>query len=191
MVIQVDMKKMSLFRKVFIISLVLASILLFLSIWFEDGKVMAFSNVMYIFIQNMTDESKVVKITFTKESEAFTENLKVSDEGEVAYEIVDDITIIPHSAKVRAKKIFNDKPLVIWATEWHMTPVKDLEILLTPFGVKFFNYNLDIWRCAWQDCKAKEKLKVDLQLYFSQSVGCPSIRIGCGRQHKMIAIFLL
>ena len=157
------MKKMPYLKNIFIFSLVLASLTLFLSILFEE-KVMVFGHLMYVYIQNVTAKAKVVKITFTEESDTFRESLNVSDDGEAAYEIVDDITIIPHSAKVKAKKIFKDKPLIIWATEWHMTPIKDLENLLTPFGVKFFNYNLDIWRCAWQDCKAKEKLKVDLHL---------------------------
>ena len=100
-----------------------------------------------------------LKIIYTREDDAFRDSLKTFDNDE-AYEIIKDVSILPQSAKIVAKKIFTEKPLVVWATEWHMTPIKDLRILLSPFGVTVLDYNLDPWRCAWHDCKAKEKLKV-------------------------------
>ena len=104
-------------------------------------------------------------ILYTEESDSFRDNLDAlgdDNDDDVAYEILNDTSILPPSARIVPKKIFKDKPLVIWATEWHMTPIKDLKNLLSPFGVTFLDYNLDPWRCQWHDCKAKEKLKVGL-----------------------------
>ena len=87
---------------------------------------------------------------------------------EVEYEILNDTSILPPSARIVPKKIFKDKPLVIWATEWHMTPIKDLKNLLTPFGVTVLDYNLDLWRCEWHDCKAKDRLKVQFNSFLTR-----------------------
>lgn len=107
-----------------------------------------------------------ILVVCTKESDLFKENLNAlgndddDNDDDEAYEILNDTSILPPSARIVPKKIFKDKPLVVWATEWHMTPIKDLKNLLSPFGVTFLDYNLDPWRCEWHDCKAKEKLKV-------------------------------
>ena len=123
------------------------------------------------------DESESMKMTkirkyeiiYTKEDPSFIDRIKFDDndndndnDNDVAYEILSDTSILPPSARIVPKKIFKDKPLVIWATEWHMTPIKDLKNLLSPFGVTFLDYNLDPWRCEWHDCTAKENLKVGL-----------------------------
>lgn len=127
-------------------------LILFL-IWFDKKS----TDIKWMF--SYISSTPRVKIIYTREDDAFRDSLKSFDNDE-AYEIIKDISILPQSAKIVAKKIFPEKPLVVWATEWHMTPIKDLKILLSPFGVTFLDYNLDPWRCAWHDCKAKEKLKV-------------------------------
>ena len=106
----------------------------------------------------------------TQENETFRKNLETVtiNRSEPAYEILEDAKILPASARVRAKKIFKNKPLVIWATEWHMTPIKDLTNTLSPFGVKVLNYNLDQSRCLWQDCTIKSKLKVNSMINTDQ-----------------------
>ena len=100
-----------------------------------------------------------VKIRYTSEDDVFKDYLKIFDNDE-AYEILNDTSILPPSARIVPKKIFKDKPLVIWATEWHMAPIKDIKSLLAPFGVTVLDYNLDPWRCDMHDCTAKNKLKV-------------------------------
>ena len=98
----------------------------------------------------------------SKENETSRRNLRRVTEkrSDPAYEILNDITIIPASARVKAKKIFKNKPLVMWSSELHMTPIKCVIDLITPFGVNVLNYNLDPARCHMQDCKPREKLKV-------------------------------
>ena len=68
--------------------------------------------------------------------------------------------ILPASANITGELLFKTKPLVIWATEWHMTPIKDMRHVLEPFGVRVLDYNLDPWRCEFHDCSAKARLKV-------------------------------
>ena len=69
--------------------------------------------------------------TFLQGSELEEESVS----GE-AWEELKDTSILPPSARIVAKKIFHTKPLVVWATEWHMTPIKDLAYILKPFGVQ-------------------------------------------------------
>lgn len=111
-------------------------------------------------------EPHKIKWILTKENETCRKNLrKVSKKlDEPAFEIISDSLIIPASARVRAKKIFNKKPLVMWSSELHMTPIRCVIDLISPFGVNVLNYNLDPARCHMQDCKIKEKLKVGLLL---------------------------
>ena len=104
-----------------------------------------------------------LKLEFTKENETFRENLLIlvdKNRTDPSYIESDDIKIIPASARVTAKKIFHHKPLVLWATEMHMSPMKDLANTLAPFGVKVLDYSLDISRCGWHDCSRAKKLKV-------------------------------
>lgn len=103
---------------------------------------------------------KNVTFAYTLESDSFKNSLIFDDNDDVPYEILNDTSILPPSARIVPKKIFKDKPLVIWATEWHMSPIKDLKNLLAPFGVTVLDYNLDPWRCDLHDCKFKDKLKV-------------------------------
>ena len=116
---------------------------------------------------------KKVTFTYTREDDSFKKSLTFDDnDNDVAYEILNDTSILPPSARIVPKKIFKDKPLVIWATEWHMTPIKDLKNLLAPFGVTVLDYNLDIWRCKWHDCKTKDRLKVG-SIYYSFPLQIP------------------
>lgn len=110
---------------------------------------------------NLYDESNL-EWKYTQENETFRKNLLSLNRvlNEPAFEVLDNVTIIPSSARIKGKKIFINRPLVIWATEVHMTTGKDLSNLLTPFGVKFLNYDLSLAPCHMHDCKAKEKLKV-------------------------------
>ena len=105
-----------------------------------------------------------LKWKYTQENETFRKNLLTLNRvmNEPAFEMLEDITIIPNSARIKGKRIFKNKPLVIWATEVHMTTGKDLSNLLTPFGVRFLNYDLSLAACHLHDCKAKEKLKVSI-----------------------------
>lgn len=105
-----------------------------------------------------------LEFSLTRENKTFRKNLETVtiNRTEPAYEILEDIHIVPASARVRAIKIFKIKPLVIWATELHMTPILDLTNTLSPFGVKVLNYNLDQSRCSWQDCTSMSKLKVSI-----------------------------
>ena len=81
--------------------------------------------------------------------------------GQLAYRFDAKLTNAkPPSAAIVGERLFFKRPLVIWAAEWHMTPIKDLRNILEPFGVRFLDYNLDPWRCEWHDCKMKEKLRV-------------------------------
>ncbi|ESO07280.1 hypothetical protein HELRODRAFT_170609 [Helobdella robusta] len=116
-----------------------------------------------------------IEFKYTKESRQFlkyfTEEQSVlNDNGEdEAFVILNDTAILPPSARIRAKKIFTKKPLVIWATEWHMTPIKDVVDLISSFGVTVKNYNLDPYRCAWQKeaCQAAKSLKVFSRIFMS------------------------
>ena len=104
-----------------------------------------------------------LKLEFTKENETFRKNLLIlvdKNRTDPSYIESDDIKIIPPSARVTAKKIFHNKPLVLWATEMHMSPMKDLANTVAPFGVKVLDYSLDISRCGLHDCSRAAKLKV-------------------------------
>ena len=81
-------------------------------------------------------------------------------EGPPAYDYNASSSILPASARYTGVRLFKTKPLVIWATEWHMTPIKDTRHFLESFGVRVLDYNLDPWRCEFHDCSAKARLKV-------------------------------
>ena len=112
-------------------------------------------------------EHHKIKWVLTKENETCRKNLRnVSRRlDEPAFEIINDPLIFPASARVRAKEIFKKKPLVMWSSELHMTPIKCVIDLIAPFGVNVLNYNLDPARCHMQDCKMRNKLKVGLPTY--------------------------
>ncbi|ESN93039.1 hypothetical protein HELRODRAFT_165195 [Helobdella robusta] len=124
------------------------------------------TNVVYL-SQDDRDYPKLDTWSYTTESKEFSRYInseipKTNGDLDAAFEVINDDTILPPSARIRARKLFTNKSLVIWATEWHMTPIKDVENLLTPFGVKVINYNLDPYRCEFQRkaCEARKNLKV-------------------------------
>ena len=147
-------KKLSYILSIFILTVI------FLSAW-TYLRPNVYNQLTYEAIEFKHYVVKNMSVLSTKEGDSFGNSLTFDDnDAEVAYEILNDTSILPPSARIVPKKIFKDKPLVIWATEWHMTPIKDLKNLLSHFGVTFFDYNLDPGRCEWHDCKVKEKLKV-------------------------------
>ena len=77
----------------------------------------------------------------------FLEGREIEDDvedGEAWVEIKNE-SILPPSARIIGKRIFHKKPLVMWATEWHMTPIKDVTNIVKDFGVEvrvFFSFFL-------------------------------------------------
>lgn len=57
--------------------------------------------------------------------------------------------------------IFKSKPLVIWSSDFHVTPVHDLKTYLAPIGVRFIDKSLDLQRCHQTNtCEGMKTLKV-------------------------------
>ena len=98
----------------------------------------------------------------TWESETFKKNMQMSTERsnqDQAYEILEDADIVPASARIRAKRLFNDQPLSIWTKDWKTTRLESLAELLKPFGVHFV-VEIDPQYCSNLDCKVDERLEV-------------------------------
>ena len=106
------------------------------------------------------------KEMFSRENEGWTNGTQSTNttaarrSGTLAYEVSLDLNILPASARITGIRLFKTKPLVIWATEWHMTPIKDTRHFLESFGVRVIDYNLDPRRCEFHDCSAKARLNV-------------------------------
>ena len=95
-------------------------------------------------------------------SKIFEKNMQMSPERgneDQAYEILDNADIVPASARIRAKKLFNNKPLSIWTKDWKTTRLESLIELLKPFGVHFV-VEYDPQYCSNLDCKVDEILEV-------------------------------
>lgn len=57
--------------------------------------------------------------------------------------------------------VFTEKPLVIWTTDLHFSPIHDLKTFLKPMGVRFIDKNLDYTRCHHvQTCEGMKTLQL-------------------------------
>lgn len=112
--------------------------------------------------------------TFKESKQMFSER-RTEDQ---AYEILDDADIVPPSARIRAKRLFNNKPFTIWTKDWKTTRLESLVELLRPFGVHFV-IEFDPQDCSNPDCTVDGELEMSPQMDDVDLILCGRLSSTC------------